>query len=57
MMSAVTVPPGRGLNWRAGKYGTSQLHRFKHAPGVSAIPPIADVSPRPTAWSDYKLNL
>jgi hypothetical protein len=36
MMSAVTVPPGRGFIWRAGKYGTSQLHRFKHAPGMSA---------------------
>jgi hypothetical protein len=31
---------GRGSIWRAGKYGTSQLRRFEHASGMSAIPPI-----------------
>jgi hypothetical protein len=47
MMSGVTVPPWWSrFIWRAGKYGTSQLHLFKHAPGRSAIPPIADVSLR-----------
>ena len=28
---------GRGFIWRAGKWGTSQLRRFKHAPGMSAL--------------------
>jgi hypothetical protein len=28
------------------KYGTSQLRRFKHAPGMSRLPPIGDVSLR-----------
>jgi hypothetical protein len=27
---------GRGFIWRAARYGTSQLRRFKHAPGMSA---------------------
>jgi hypothetical protein len=57
MMSGVTLPRlrptalvehlgGRGFIRRAGKYGTSQLRRFEHASGRSAIPPIADVSLR-----------
>jgi hypothetical protein len=37
---------GRGFIWRARKYETSQLHRFKHAPGVTALRPVADVSLR-----------
>ena len=43
----VTEPPWRSRVYLAsGKWGTSQLRRFEHASGMSAIPPIADVSPR-----------
>ena len=34
-MSAPSHHVGRGFIWRAGKYETSQLHRFKHAPDRS----------------------
>jgi hypothetical protein len=37
---------GRGFIWRPRKYETSQLRRFKHAPRMTALPPIADVSLR-----------
>jgi hypothetical protein len=35
-----------GLFGEQEKCGTSQLRRFKHAPGMTALPPIADVSLR-----------
>ena len=44
MTSGVTAPACRGFIWRAVRYETGQLRRFKHAPSRSAIPPIADVS-------------
>jgi hypothetical protein len=47
MMAGVTEPPWRSRFYLASrKCGTSQLRRFKHAPGMSASPQIADVSLR-----------
>ena len=34
-LSAPSHHVGRGFIWRARKYETSQLHRFKHAPDRS----------------------
>jgi hypothetical protein len=46
-MAGVTEPPWRSRFYLASrKCGTSQLHLFKHAPDISAMPPIADVSLR-----------
>ena len=60
MTSGVTVPPWRSrVIWRAGKVGTSQLRRFKHASGMSAslIGHLGSSAFRPSTTTAVSMSL